>query len=287
MSGIEVKGLSKSYGSTQALRQVSVNFEKDKIYGLLGRNGAGKTTLLNIITNRLFADSGEVLLDGKPIKENDDALSNIYMMSEKSLFPEKMRVKDVFKWTSIFYPSFDMDYALKLASKFELDLKKKRDSLSTGYGSILKLITAMSVNVQYVFFDEPILGLDANYRDLFYRLLIEKYSEKPFTAVVSTHLIDEVSSIIEHVIMIDKGVVIKDEPLESILSQGYTITGPANAVDLFTADKDVMSYDMLGGLKTAYVSGKAPVDIPENIEVTKMDLQKMFIKMTNEKGVSK
>jgi len=287
MSGIEVKNLSKSYGSTQALNQVSVNFEKDKIYGLLGRNGAGKTTLLNIITNRLFADSGEVLLDGKPIMENDCVLSNIYMMSEKCLFPEKMRVKDVFKWTSQFYPSFNMDYALSLSSKFELDLKKKRDSLSTGYGSIIKLVTAMSVNVPYVFFDEPVLGLDANYRDLFYRLLIEKYSERPFTAVVSTHLIDEVSPVIENVVMIDKGHIIKDEPIESILSQGYTITGPANAVDLYVADKDVMSYDMLGGLKTAYVSGKVPSELPDNLEVTKMDLQKMFIKMTNDKEVSK
>ena len=237
MSGIEVRNLSKSYGSTQALNQVSINFVENRIYGLLGRNGAGKTTLLNIITNRLFADSGEVTLDGKVIQENDIALSKIYMMSEKCLFPEKMRVRDVFKWTAAFYPQFDMEYAFAIASKFELDLKKKRDSLSTGYGSILKLVTAMSVNVPYVFFDEPVLGLDANYRDLFYRLLIEKYSEKPFTAIVSTHLIDEVSSVIEHVVMIDKGRIIKDEPLESILSQGYTITGPASAVDLFISDK--------------------------------------------------
>lgn len=287
MSGIEVRNLSKSYGSTQALNQVSINFVENRIYGLLGRNGAGKTTLLNIITNRLFADSGEVTLDGKVMQENDIALSKIYMMSEKCLFPEKMRVRDVFKWTAAFYPQFDMEYALAIASKFELDLKKKRDSLSTGYGSILKLVTAMSVNVPYVFFDEPVLGLDANYRDLFYRLLIEKYSEKPFTAIVSTHLIDEVSSVIEHVVMIDKGRIIKDEPLESILSQGYTITGPASAVDLFISDKDVMSYDMLGGLKTAYVSGKVPQDVPQNLEITKMDLQKMFIKMTNEKEVSK
>ncbi|HPB17897.1 MAG TPA: ABC transporter ATP-binding protein, partial [Clostridia bacterium] len=112
-------------------------------------------------------------------------------------------------------------------------------------------------------------------------------SEKPFTAIVSTHLIDEVSSVIEHVVMIDKGHIIKDEPIESILSQGYTITGPANSVDLFVADKDVMSYDMLGGLKTAYVSGKVPAEVPSNLEVTKMDLQKMFIKMTNDKEVSK
>ena len=283
MSGIDVRDVSKSFGSTVALKQVNVNFEKDRIYGLLGRNGAGKTTLLNIISNRLFADSGEVLADEVPVRENDCVLSNIYMMSEKTLFPEKMRVKDVFKWTANFYPSFDMEYALSLAAKFELDIKKKRDSLSTGYGSILKLITAMSVNVPYVFFDEPVLGLDANYRDLFYRLLIEKFSEKPFTAVISTHLIDEVASVIEHVIIIDKGTILKDEPIEKMLAQGYTITGPTTVVDAFTLDKDVMSYDMLGGLKSAYVIGIRPIDVPANLEITKMDLQKMFVKLTNSK----
>ncbi len=76
---IEIKNVSKNYGSTCALDHVSFTFEENKIYGLLGRNGAGKTTLLNIITNRIFPDAGEVLIDGIPVKENDEALKkNLY-----------------------------------------------------------------------------------------------------------------------------------------------------------------------------------------------------------------
>lgn len=74
--------------------------------------------------------------------------------------------------------------------------------MSTGYQSIFKNIMALSVNVPYVFLDEPVLGLDAYHRELFYRLLIEKYAQNPFTVVISTHLIEEVTNIVEHVIII-------------------------------------------------------------------------------------
>ncbi|WP_033127111.1 ABC transporter ATP-binding protein, partial [Eubacterium sp. ER2] len=191
MRGIEVKNVSKSFKDTQALRNVSLTFEEGKIYGLLGRNGAGKSTLLNIISNRKYPNEGYVSVDGVPAAENDEALRKMFLINEMNLYPESMRVRDAFKVTKTFYPSFDEEYALKLSEMFELNIKKKIKSLSTGYQSIFRNVLALSVNVPYVFFDEPVLGLDAYHRDLFYRLLIEKYSEEPFTAVISTHLIEE------------------------------------------------------------------------------------------------
>lgn len=77
---IEIKGLTKQYGETTALDNVTLKFENNKIYGLLGRNGAGKSTLLNIITNRIFTTSGEVLVDGENVRENDRAISKIYLI---------------------------------------------------------------------------------------------------------------------------------------------------------------------------------------------------------------
>ena len=93
---IEVRNVTKNYGSTCALDHVSLKFEENKIYGLLGRNGAGKTTLLNIISNRIFASEGEVLIDGLPARENDMAQQKIYLMSEKDYYPEKAKIKDIF-----------------------------------------------------------------------------------------------------------------------------------------------------------------------------------------------
>lgn len=282
MSRIEIKNLSKNYGKVCALDNVSVTFEEGKIYGLLGRNGAGKSTMLNCITGFIFPNSGSITLDGKNVIENDKALSKIYKTSEKTYYPDTMKIKELFKTTQSFYPDFDMDYALDISKQFGLDVNKKVKGLSTGFTSILKQIIALSVNTPFVFFDEPVLGLDANNRDLFYRLLIEKISEKPFCAVISTHLIEEVSTIVENVIIVKNGKIIRNTTCEELLQQGYTVSGSATAVDAYISDKNVIGTDSLGGLKTAYIIGKAEKEIPNGLEITRLDLQKLFVKLTND-----
>ena len=84
-------------------------FEENKIYGLLGRNGAGKTILLNLITDRVVVDSGEITIDGENVYENDNALEKIYFMTERTLYPEDYKVKEIFKWTKEFYSYLFVD----------------------------------------------------------------------------------------------------------------------------------------------------------------------------------
>lgn len=281
MSSIEVRQVSKSYGTVQALSDVSVSFGEQKIYGLLGRNGAGKSTLLNVVTNRIFADGGEVLVDGEPAAGNDRALSKLYLMSEKTYYPENMKVGTAFRWTKNFYPEFDEDYARNLAGSFLLNTNSHIKSLSTGYLSIFKLVMALSVNVPYVLLDEPVLGLDANHRELFYRVLLAKYGEKPFTVVLSTHLIEEVASLIEDVVILKEGKVIRNESREELLSKGYTVSGSARAVEEYLRGKDVLGVDSIGGLRTAYLLGKPDRSNPElGLEFSGLDLQKLFIQLT-------
>ncbi len=281
MSRIEVRDVSKEFKDTKALSHVNLLIEENTIYGLLGRNGAGKSTLLNIINNRLFPGSGTVLMGDETLTENTALLSKCFLANETNLYPEGMKVKDAFRWTREFYPDFDADYAGELSRLFELPVKKKIKSLSTGYQSIFRNITALSVNVPFVFLDEPVLGLDACHRELFYKLLIEKYARDPFTAVVSTHLIEEAANIIEQVIVIDKGQIIRNEPTESLLDSGYCISGPAGTVDAYIKAREVIGTDILGGLKSAYVIGEPEYPLPSGLSVSKMDLQKLFIKLTD------
>ncbi|MCJ7690586.1 MAG: ABC transporter ATP-binding protein, partial [Clostridiaceae bacterium] len=225
MSRIEIKNISKYFNKTIALENVSLTLEPNKIYGLMGRNGAGKTTLLNIITNKLFASSGEILIDGETAVDNDNAQGKIFSMNEKNVYPEYMRVKEGFKWTMEFYPNFNMTYAYELATNFKLDVNKKIKSLSTGYNSIFKLILSLASGAFVILLDEPVLGLDANNRELFYRELIKNYSEQPKTIVVSTHLIDEISDILEEIIIIKDGEIALAEPVDKVLQLGYTVSG--------------------------------------------------------------
>ncbi len=282
MSTIKLDNVTKCFGQTKALDGVSVVFEENKIYGLLGRNGAGKSTLLNVISNRLFPTSGEVTIDGIRVFENDYALSKIFCMSDKNLYPDTMKVKEIFEITKLYYPEFDMNYAQKLSHDFGLNINKKIKGLSTGYNSIYKIILALSSGAPIVFFDEPVLGLDANHRELFYKALIDKYSEKPATYVISTHLIEEASDIIERVVILKEGKLILDEDTETVLAGGYAVSGPATAVDEFCKGKELLGQDVLGGLKTAYIKGKIRAEeLPENLELSKPDLQKLFIQLTN------
>ena len=286
MTGIQIQELTKRFGDNVALQNVSLTFQPGKIYGLLGRNGAGKSTLLGIAANRLFADSGQVLIDGEPACENDRAQKKLYMMSEKNLYPKDMRVRDVFRWSERFYGSFDRQQAQVLAQQFGLNTKKRVKELSTGYTSIFKLIVALCLDVPYLFLDEPVLGLDANHREMFYHLLLKNYADEPRTIIIATHLIEEVANLIEEIAIIDKGRLLMSQSVQSLLDSGYCVSGKAGDVDAYAAGKKVIGEDVLGGLKTAYILGGCDRQVlcDSGLELSKLNLQKLFVELTKKEG---
>lgn len=287
MAKIEVKGVSKYYGKTCALNNVSVTFEENKIYGLLGRNGAGKTTLLKLMTNRLFLDSGKILIDGKEVTENNEAIGKISMMSEEKLVPESMKLKDYFKWYKEFYPNFNSEYALELSNKFGLKLNKRVKEVSTGYESIYKLIATLASEAEVLVFDEPVLGLDANHRELFYKELMANYINKPKTIILSTHIIEEISEILESVVIIKDNKIISNDEVEDILNKAYTVSGLSSNVDEFIKDKLCLKLENMAAFKSATVQGILTDEDKKKIkelslEVSKVELQKLFIYLTGE-----
>lgn len=283
MSVIKIDNVTKKYGKNIALDNVLAEIENGRIYGLLGRNGAGKSTLLNIITNRVFATSGTCSIDGENLLDNDKALSRIYAMNEAVTMPASMNFKRCVNVTADFYKNFDKDYAFSLTEKFRLDPKKRLSALSTGYLTIAKIILTLSSGADFLFFDEPVLGLDANHRDLFYRLLVERFADQNCGIVISTHLIEECQALVENVIMINKGKIIAAGATDDILSQGYSITGAERIVTDYCRDKTVLSQRKMGTICSAYLKGK-PENVPDSLEVSRPDLQQVFINLTGEEG---
>ncbi|MDF2521491.1 MAG: multidrug transporter ATP-binding protein [Clostridia bacterium] len=286
MSLIEIKDITKDYGKTRALDNISFTIEPNKIYGLLGRNGAGKTTLLNLLTNKLFPTSGDITIDGETVFENDKALGKVFYMMERNLYPETLRVKEVFKWTREYYPSFDIEYAGKLADSFGLPTNKRIKSLSTGYSSIFKVIVALASNAEIILLDEPVLGLDANHREQLYKEIITNYSEKPKTIIISTHLIEEVAELLEEVIIIDNGRLVKKEPAEQLLAAAYTVSGEASKVDKYIEDRKFTGEQVMGKFKSVVVLEEArhkdeALANELNLEFSMVELQKLFISLTN------
>src|SRR5262249_35437536 len=161
------------------------------------------------------------------------------------------RVIDVLELGAIFFPNWDHDYALSLTEAFRLPLKRKMKALSRGMLSAAGIIVGLTSRAPLTIFDEPYLGLDAVARGIFYDRLLEDYAEHPRTVILSTHLIDEVSRLLQHVIVIDQGKLMLDEETDALRGRAFTVVGAASKVDTYTAGRDLLGREPLGGLVSA------------------------------------
>ena len=289
MAIVKVKNVSKNYGEKKVLDDISIEFEENKIYGLLGRNGAGKTTLLNLITDRISLDVGKITIDDEDVYENDMALEKVYYMTEKNLYPDDYKIKDVFKWTKVFYQNFDNEYALQLSRKFDIDINKKIKNLSTGYNTVCKIITTLASGAEILIFDEPVLGLDANHREIFYKELMKNYIEHPKTIILSTHIIEEVSNLLEKVIIIKNNKIITSDNCDELLEKSYTVSGLSQNVDKFIKSKKAVNSEEIAAFKEVTILGKLNSEdkiLADQLELkfSKVQLQKLFIYLTEKEG---
>ncbi|MDL2218263.1 ABC transporter ATP-binding protein [Christensenellaceae bacterium OttesenSCG-928-M15] len=280
MNSLAVRNLTKRYGQKEALRDMSFTLAPHRIYGLLGRNGAGKTTLLSILSNRQFPTSGEIVFDDMPMLENDAVQRKIYSMSETMLYTDTLRVKEIIRLSAHFYENFDYTRCQELLRAFRLEPKLKVKTLSTGYASILKLIIALSTNAELLLLDEPVLGLDANHRELFYTALLDLYAKSETTIVLSTHLIEEVSNIVEDVLIVDEGTLRLSGNVEELKQTACTISGEAALVDAFIKGEEVLGEKRLGSEKAVYLLAQLDA-VPEGLKLSRMGLQQLFVQLTN------
>lgn len=276
--------LTRKFGDTTALNGVNLCLDEPKIYGLLGRNGAGKTTLLRLITNYIQPTEGSITLDEQNVWENEKAQHQIFLVTETSYFAE-MNAHKLIQLMSEIYPSFDKQQCLDYAKRFELDLNKKYTALSTGYKSVLRAVLSLSVHTPFLFLDEPTLGMDAFHRELFYKLLIESYSESPSCILLSTHLISEVEGLLENVIILDHGKVLIDESSEQLLTQGYCVSGRISDVDDYCSGKNVIGSSVVGGLKTTAILGERN-NVPDTLDVTGLSLQQLFVQLVGSEALA-
>ncbi|BCJ60905.1 ABC transporter ATP-binding protein [Micromonospora endophytica] len=252
---ISVTDLTKRYrGGVTALDRVSFSLTENRIYGLLGRNGAGKTTLMQILTAQNFATSGEVRVFGEHPYENERVLARTSFIKESQTYPP-VRVHHVLRAASLIHPGWDEEFAQQLVDDFRLPSRRNVRKLSRGMLSALGIIIGLASRAPLTFFDEPYLGLDAVARQIFYDRLLADYTEHPRTIVLSTHLIDEVSELIEHVLLIDAGRLLLDADAETLRGQVLTVSGPVASVDEFARTGTELHRVRLGGTARATVRG--------------------------------
>ncbi|MFC0447300.1 ABC transporter ATP-binding protein [Rhodococcus jostii] len=247
------RGLGKRFGDFVALDGIDFSLQENKIYGLLGRNGAGKTTLMQILTGQEFQTWGTVEIFGQAPHENSRVLTDVCFVKESQKYPDDFRVGHVLRAARHLLPHWDEELAQTLLKDFDLPVCRKVKKLSRGMTSALGVTVGLASRAPLTLFDEPYLGLDAVARHLFYDRLLADYAERPRTVVLSTHLIDEVSDLIEHVILIDKGRIVLDEDADTLRGGALVVSGLTQLVEDFTSNKTVLHRESLGNHARATV----------------------------------
>ena len=281
---IEVTGLTRRFGSLRAVDDVSFTVEEGIICGLLGRNGAGKTTLMQLLTGQDFATSGGIRVFGQSPVENAEVLQDICFIKESQKYPDDFRVKHVMKSAPWFFKNWDAEFASKLVEEFQLPLGRKIKKLSRGQLSSVGVIVGLASRSPLTFFDEPYLGLDAVARHLFYDRLLEDYALYPRTVILSTHLIDEVSNLLEHVLVIDEGRIIIDKTADDLRGSATTVVGAEAAVLNFAQNREVFHREHIGGISSITVGALSSSDkhaaIAAGLELSPVSLQQLIIQKT-------
>jgi ABC-2 type transport system ATP-binding protein len=283
---VTARGVTKRYAQATALDDVSFSIREHTIYGLLGRNGAGKTTLMQILTGQGFATSGQVEVFGAAPYENDAVLTDVCFVKESQRYPDSFTVRHALQAAGLLFPNWDHAFAQSLVDDFGLPRKRRVKKLSRGMVSALGVIIGLASRSRLTLFDEPYLGLDAVARHLFYDRLLADYAAHPRTVILSTHLIDEVGDLIEHVLLLDQGRLMVDEDAETLRGQAVTLTGPAEAIDKVASAHDELHRDQMGTITRVTLRGR--FDAAERaradalgIDVAPVSLQQLVVHLTS------
>ncbi len=210
---LEVQNLSKNFGSTNVLNNVSFNISDGEIVGLLGPNGSGKTTLIKIITGLINNYEGSVVVCGNKI--NVTTKQYTAYLPDSNFIPSAWSVFRCISYFSDFFDDFDRVKSISLLKDCNIPLNLSFGALSKGTKEKLQLILTLSRRAKLYIFDEPIAGVDPVARDLIFKLILDNY-DKNASLLISTHLISSVESILSSAIFIKYGEIIECDSITNL-----------------------------------------------------------------------
>lgn len=218
---IKCEHLTKKYISTVAVSDLSVDIEPGYIYALLGPNGSGKTTLMKMIAGLSKPTTGTITLDGAPLTYKDKA--HIAYMPTEAYFFNYMTCIDVGKYYTDFFDDFDCEKYLNLLQQMELMPSQKIKDMSSGMMAKLKIAVTLSRGSRVILLDEPLNGIDIIAREKIINTIVSNISENT-AVVISSHLVDELEKIVDHVFFIRQGTCVLQGNAEELrVAQGMSI----------------------------------------------------------------
>ena len=206
-------GLTKSYGSFTALKNLDLNLERGRFIGLLGPNGSGKTTTIKLLNGLLQPTAGTVTIDG--MQPGRGTHSIVSYLPDRACLDENMKVADIIDFFSDFYRDFDRVKTTEMLNTLNLSSLSRLKALSKGNREKVQLILTMSRRAQLYILDEPIAGVDPAARDYILNTILANYSEDA-SVLLSTHLIADIERVLDEVVFLKEGSMVLHEGVDTI-----------------------------------------------------------------------
>lgn len=221
MDVIEIKNLTKNYGGSRGITDVSFNVEEGEIFGFIGPNGAGKSTTIRTLLSLIHPTSGSATIFGKDsLKFAPEIAKEIGYLPSEVFYYDKMKVIDLLKYSASFYKKDCSKRIEELAEIMDLDLNKKIDDLSFGNKKKVGIVQGLLHEPKLIILDEPTSGLDPLMQQKFFDLLKEE-NKKGTTILFSSHILSEVQKLCDRVAIIKEGKIITVEKISTLKENNH------------------------------------------------------------------
>jgi ABC-2 type transport system ATP-binding protein len=243
---VKVRKVSKHFGELAALDNVSFNISSGSIVGLIGPNGAGKTTALKSILGLINFDGEMSVLGEDPRSGRHKIMERVCFVADVGVLPRWLRVSEAMDYIQGVHPRFNRDRAEFMLADTKIPKRNKIKELSKGMVTQLHLALVMAIEVDLLVLDEPTLGLDILFRKAFYERLLNDYFDNETSIIISTHQVEEVESLLTHLLFINGGRIVLDCPMNGIDEIYCEVLVPPNNTQRAIALEPIHSRDMLG-----------------------------------------
>ena len=273
---IEARGLSKRYGATRALDEVSFSIEAGRIVGLIGPNGAGKTTALKAILGLTHVDGALRVLDRNPRTERDLLMRDVCFIADVAVVPQWLRVRQALEYVQGVHPRFDRQRAQEFLAKTDIRLESRVRELSKGMVTELHLALILAIDARLLVLDEPTLGLDLLYRRQFYDTLLNDYFDKERTILLTTHQVEEIEHLVTDIVFIKHGQVALTSAVEDIPARYLQVTVSPGEAERARALKPFYEREVFGRVAMLF-EGRGNAELAALGEVRTPSIADLFV----------
>ena len=263
------RGLTKHYGKSKAVDNLSFEIQPGRIVGLIGANGSGKTTTLKAILGLIPAEGELKALGLDPRAQRDALMQDVSFIADVAILPRWIKVHELIKFMEGVHPKFDRIKAERYIANTKIQSHMRVKELSKGMVVQLHLALIMAVNAKLLILDEPTLGLDILYRKQFYRSLLEDYFDANKTIIITTHQIEEIEHVVSDLIFINGGRIVLQETMDSMATRFVEVEVSAEHLTAAEALQPIDQRNVLGktiflydGVATETLAALGQIRIP-------------------------